>query len=80
MTDKISPGEMDKTLVALKTIPMSLNWGKIFSLLDETRQHMVITLQCLELYADKVKHVREMSVGSIQYASCNMAVTFINDD
>jgi len=43
-----SPGETDKTLAAPKAIPMHLNWGQIFSLPDETRQHMVAALQCLE--------------------------------
>jgi len=41
-------------LAALEAIPMHLHWGKIFSLLDEMRQHMVAALKHLELFADKV--------------------------
>jgi len=36
-----SPGETEKTLAALVVIPIYLKWGQIFSLLGETRQHMV---------------------------------------
>jgi len=38
-------GETDKLVVAQEAMPICLNWGKIFSLLNETRQHMVIVLQ-----------------------------------
>jgi len=34
-------GETDKTVVALEVMA---NWGHIFSLPDETRQHMVVAL------------------------------------
>jgi len=37
--------EMDRTMDALKALPICLNWGKIFSLPDETHQHMVIALK-----------------------------------
>jgi len=39
-----SLGEIDKTLAALEAILARLNWGQIFSLCDETRQHMVVAL------------------------------------
>ena len=37
-------GETDKTLAALDVIPMRMNWGHIFSLPNEMRQHMVAAL------------------------------------
>jgi len=41
---------------------------------------MVISLQHPEIYAEKVKGVVEMSKTPVQCASCNTAVTFIDDD
>ena len=37
-------GETDKTVAALKAMPACLNWGRIFNLSNETRQHMVFAL------------------------------------
>ena len=55
-----SPREMGKTWVALEAKLICLNCDQIFSLPNETQQHMVITLKHLELYADKVKGAEEM--------------------
>jgi len=44
-------GEADKTMTALEAMPICLNWGHIFSLPNETRQHMVVTLQHPKIYA-----------------------------
>jgi len=52
-----SSPEKDKTLVALEATSVLLNWGQIFSLPNETRQHMVATLKHPELFADKVNWV-----------------------
>ena len=54
--------------------------GKIFCLPDEVCQHVVTALRCPELYADKVKDVGGSTESPIQYASCNIAVTFTDDD
>ena len=35
-------GETDKIVTAIEAMPICLNWGHIFSLPNETRQHMVI--------------------------------------
>jgi len=59
---------------------MRLNLGQIFSLPDETRQHMFVALQYLKIYADEVKGVGEISEGPIQHASCNTTLIFTNDD
>jgi len=40
-----SIGEIDKTLAALEAIPVCLNWGQIFSLPNETCQHMLTALR-----------------------------------
>jgi len=32
-----SSGETNKTMAALESMPMLLNWGQIFSMPDETR-------------------------------------------
>jgi len=48
-------GEKDKIVAALEAMPICLNWGHIFSLPNETYQHMVIALQHPEIYAEKVK-------------------------
>ena len=61
-------------------MPICLNWGQIFSLPNETRQHMVIALQHPEVYAKKVKGVVEMLDILVQSASCNTAVTLTDDD
>jgi len=53
--------EIEKTLSALEAIPIHLNWGQIFSFSNQTRQHMVATLQHPEIYVDKVKGVAETS-------------------
>jgi len=73
-------GETDKTMAALEAMPMCLNWRQIFSLSNEMCQHMVIALQQLEIYAEKVKGVIEMSETPVQCASCNTAITFTDDD
>ena len=49
-----SLGEIDKILVALEAIPMHLDWGQIFSLPNEMRQHMVTALKHPKRVADKV--------------------------
>jgi len=36
--------ETDKTVAALEAMPVCLNWGQVFSLPNETCQHMVIAL------------------------------------
>jgi len=41
---------------------------------------MVIALQHPEIYAERVKVVIEMSETPVQCASCNMVVTFKDDD
>jgi len=71
---------MHKTLVALEAIPMHMNWGKIFSLLNKTAHHMGAAFQCPKLYVDGVKDVEEMFEVPIQCASCNTAITFTDDD
>jgi len=63
-----------------EAMPIRWNWGHIFSLPNETRQHMVLALQHPEIYAKRVKGVVEMSKMPIQCASCNTAITFIDDD
>ena len=50
-------GETHKIVVALEVMPICLNWGHIFSLPNRTYQHMVVTLQHLEIYADRVKGI-----------------------
>jgi len=72
--------EKDKTVAALETMPVCLNCGQIFSLPDETRQHMVIALKHPEIYAERVKGVVEISETPTQCASCNMVVPFTDDD
>ena len=37
--------EINKTLAALEAIPVCLNWGQIFSLPNETCQHMLTALR-----------------------------------
>ena len=44
-------------MAALEAMLMRLNQGKIFSLPDKTRQHMVATLKHVELFADKANWV-----------------------
>jgi len=41
---------------------------------------MVIALQHLEIYVEKVKDVIDLSETPIQCASCNLAITFTDDD
>jgi len=73
-------GETDKTVAALEAMLICLNWGQIFSLPNETCQHMVIALKHLEVYAEKVKGAAEMSCTLVQCVSYDTAVTFIDDD
>ena len=49
-----SSGDTDEIVATLEAMPMPLNWGKIFSLPNETSQHMIIALKHLEFFADKV--------------------------
>ena len=72
--------ETDKTVASLEAMPIHLNWAHIFSLPNDTRQYMVVTLQHPEIHADKVKGVVEMSYTPVQFASCNTTVTFTDDD
>jgi len=72
--------EMNKTVAALKALPICLNWGQIFSFPNETRQHMVIALQHSEIYAEKVKGAVEMSETPVQCASCSSIITFTDDN
>ena len=67
-------GEMDKIGATLKAMPIHLNWGHIFRFPNETRQHMAVALQQLEVYADRVKGVAEMSETSVQCAPNNTTV------
>jgi len=71
---------MDKTLSTLEAMVMHLNWGQIFSLPNETHQHMVTALQCPEHYAKRVEDVREMPKVPVQCVSCNAAVIFTVND
>jgi len=48
---------MDKTVATLEAM---LKLGQILSFPNETCQHMVIALQHLEIYAEKVKGAIEM--------------------
>jgi len=73
-------GETDKIVVALEAMPICLNWRQIFSLPNETRQHMVIAFQHPEIYGERVKSVVKMSETPVQCASCNMVVTLTDDD
>jgi len=59
-----SLGEINKTLAILEAIPICLNWGQIFSLPNEARQHMVTPLKHPELFSDKVNwgNLRENGV------------------
>ena len=50
-------GETDKNVASLEAMPICLNWGQIFNLPNERCQHMVISLQHLEIYAERVKGV-----------------------
>ena len=67
-------------MATLEAMPICLNWGHIFSLPNKTPQHMVIALQHLEIHADRVKCVIEMSETPIQCASSNTAITFTDND
>ena len=49
-----SSEETNKTVAAFKAMLMRLNWGQIFILSDETRQHMVTAIKHPELIANKV--------------------------
>ena len=51
-------GETDKIVTALEAMAICLNWGHIFSLPNETHEHMVIALQYPEIYAKRVKRGR----------------------
>jgi len=72
--------ETDKTMAALEPIPIRLNWGHIFSLPNETCQHMEVALERPKIYAERVKGVMKMSEIPVQCASCKTTVTFTNDD
>jgi len=71
---------MDKTVAAQEAMPIPLDWGHIFSLPNETRQYMVITLQQPKICAERVQGVIEMLGTAIQCASCNTTVTITDDD
>ena len=43
-------------------------------------RHVVVALQHLKLYADRIKDVEELSKGPVQCSSCNMVVTFTEDN
>jgi len=44
------------------------------------RQCAAVTLHHPELYADNVKNVKGSSNDLAQYATCNAAITFTDDD
>jgi len=44
------------------------------------RQHVVAALQHPKLYADKIKDKGASTEGPLQCASCNITVTFTDDD
>ena len=67
-------GKADKIVDALNAMPICLNCEQIFSLPNETCQHMVIALQHPEIYAEKVKGAVEMSEMPIKCASYNTVV------
>jgi len=45
----------------LEAMPMCMNWGHIFSLPNETHQHMVVAFQHPQIYTDKVMGIVKMS-------------------
>ena len=59
-------GETNKTVPALKAMPICLNWGHIFSLPNETHQHMIVALQHQKIYANRVKGAVKMSETPVQ--------------
>jgi len=72
--------ETDKTVTTPEAMPICLNWGQIFSLPSETRQHLVIALQHPKVYVEKVKGAAEISDTPLQCASCNTTVTFTDNN
>ena len=75
-----SPKGDDKTLIILKALPARMGWRQIFHLLEEMRQGVAAAFQHAELYVNKAGNIVESSKGLAQYATCNMAITFTDDD
>ena len=57
-----------------------MDWRQIFNLPKEKCQHVAVGLQHPKLDTDKVNDVGQLMRDAAQYAACNMAITFIDDD
>jgi len=57
-----------------------MSWKQIFHLLEDMREQVVVALHHAKLYVDKVKEVKEPTKLPTQCATCNMAVSFTDED
>jgi len=64
----------------LEVSPERMSWKQIFHLPEEMREQVVDALHHAKLYVDKVKAVKEPAKLPTQYATCNMAVSFTDED
>jgi len=51
------PKDDDKTPAISETLPICRDWGQIFNLPKEARQHVIAALQHPKLHVDKVRDV-----------------------
>ena len=77
--EKSSENEV-RALTIPEALPACMGWRQILNLLEEVRQQIVVALQHLELYADKVKDAGPSIKDAAQYVVCNTTITFSDDD
>ena len=78
---EVSPSSIDdKVLTVLEFLPERMSWKHIFHLSEEMREQVTVSLHHAKLYVDKAKAVKEPAKLPTEYATCNTAVSFTNED
>jgi len=57
-----------------------MSWKQIFHLPEEMREQVVDALYHAKLYVDKVKAIKEPAKFPTQCTTCNIAVSFTDED
>jgi len=75
-----SSSTYDKVLAVLEVLPERMSWKQIFHLPEEMHEQVVVALHHAKLYVDKVKAVKEPTKLPTQCATCNMVMSFTDED
>jgi len=70
----------NRVLTILEALPERISWKENFQLPEEMHEQVVAAMRHVKSYADKVKEVKEPAKLLTQCATCNTAVSFVDDD